>query len=112
MDKPRIKELIKAIDKARGNISAVARLYERPRSTVQSWIDASETAKQALEDARETRVDMAETTVYKAAVEENLSAAFYILNNDPAAKRRGWGPRFEHTGADGGDVTIRVIHDR
>ena len=96
MDKPLIKELVEAIEKARGNVSAVARVYGRPRSTVQGWIEASPTAVQALEDARETRVDTAEMLVYKLTAEENLQAAFYILNNDPKAKARGWGQQIVH----------------
>jgi transposase-like protein len=111
MQKPTTNELIKAIEKSRGNVSAIARLYERPRSTVQTWIDNSALAARALEDSRETRVDTAETTIYKAAAEENLSAAFYILNNDPRAKKRGWGPRMELTGADGGPIPITYIKE-
>ena len=95
MKKPTTKDIISQVERARGNVSAVARHYGRPRSTVQSWIDASPTATQALDDARETRVDVAEMVVYKLASEENPSAAFYILNNDPKAKARGWGAKLE-----------------
>ena len=108
MDKPPIKDLIAQIERQRSNVSAVARHYGRPRSTVQSWIDNSPTAMQALIDARKTRVDVAEMVVYKAAAEENISAAFYILNNDPEAKARGWGPRHEITGAEGGKLEIAL----
>jgi transposase-like protein len=111
MQKPTVKNLVEAIEQARGNVSAVARLYKRPRSTVQGWIDDSATATQALEDARETRVDMAEMVVYKQASEENLGAAFYILNNDPKARARGWGvQRHELTGKDGDPVAISVVN--
>ena len=108
MDKPPIKDLIAQIERQRSNVSAVARHYGRPRSTVQSWIDASPTATQALNDARETRVDTAEMIVYKGAAEGNSSDAYYILNNDPRAKARGWGPRHEVTGADGGKLEIAL----
>ena len=91
MKRPTIDDLITQIETARGNVSQVARVYKKPRSTVQDWIDKSATATRALEDARETRVDVAETVVYKAAAEETLQAAFYILNNDPKARARGWG---------------------
>ena len=110
MDKPPVSDIIEQIECTRGNVSAVARLYKRPRSTVQSWIDGSKTAVLALDDARETRVDVAEMVVYKAAAEETLQAAFYILNNDPKAKARGWGPRHEITGADSGPLEIKVIY--
>lgn len=91
MDKPKTDDLIKMVALARGNVSEVARKLDKPRSTVQHWIDASANATRALDDARETRVDVAETVVYKAAAEETLQAAFYILNNDPKARARGWG---------------------
>jgi len=115
MQKPPIKDLIVQIERARSNVSAVARHYNRPRSTVQSWIDNSATATQALEDARETRVDTAEMVVYKGAAEGNSSDAYYILNNDPKAKARGWGPRHEVTGAGGESVIsftgiVEAIH--
>lgn len=98
-------DLIELIKKHRGNVSAVARALGLPRSTVQDWIDASTTASTALEDERETRVDVAETVIYKAASEENIQAAMFILNNDPRAKKRGWGiQRHELTGADGGPI--------
>jgi hypothetical protein len=109
MDKPAVADLITQIERARGNVSSVARVFKRPRSTVQSWIDASATASQALEDARQTRVDTAEMVVYKGAAEENLSAAFYILNNDPRAKARGWGPR--HELAHSGQINVTELSD-
>ena len=108
MDKPPIKDLIAQIERQRSNVSAVARHYGRPRSTVQSWIDNSPTATQALEDARETRVDTAEMVIYKATAEMNLTAAFFLVNNDPRAKARGWGPRHEVTGAEGGKLEIAL----
>ena len=109
MDKPKTDDLIKMVAAARGNVSEVARKLDKPRSTVQHWIDNSANATRALDDARETRVDVAETVVYKAAAEETLQAAFYILNNDPKAKARGWGiQRFEHTGDDGGPIKFVV----
>lgn len=116
MDRPPVDDLVKLIEASRGNLSDVARKLGRSRSTVQSWVDNSTNATRALDDARETRVDVAETVVYKAAAEETLQAAFYILNNDPKARARGWGvQRFEHMGADGGaivhEVRVRIADD-
>ena len=109
MDKPTVSDLITQIETARGNVSQVARVYKKPRSTVQDWIDNSANATRALDDARETRVDVAETVVYKAAAEETLQAAFYILNNDPKARARGWGvQQVQHTGDDGGPIKFVV----
>ena len=112
MNKPPIKDLIAQIERAMSNVSAVARHYGRPRSTVQSWIDTSATATQALNDARETRVDTAEMVVYKAASEENLQGAFYILNNDPKAKERGWGARLELAHSGEIETITRIVEKR
>ncbi len=109
MKRPTVDDLIAQIETARGNVSQVARVYKKPRSTVQDWIDNSANATRALEDARETRVDVAETVVYKAAAEETLQAAFYILNNDPKAKARGWGiQRHEVSGVNGGPIITKA----
>lgn len=55
-------------------------------------------------------VDDAESVLYKQVVQDqNMQAVMYVLNNSPQAKRRGWGPRHEHTGADGGAMEVRVI---
>ncbi len=109
MKRPTVDDLIAQIETARGNVSQVARVYKKPRSTVQDWIDNSTNATRALDDARETRVDVAETVVYKAAAEETLQAAFYILNNDPKAKARGWGiQRHEVSGVNGGPIVTKA----
>lgn len=108
MRKPKTSDLIDAIHRSKGNLSQVARMFDAPRSTVQGWVAKMPGAAQALEDARETRVDLAEYVVYKAMAEETLQAAFYVLNNDPRAKKRGWGPRQEVTGGDGGPVQVRL----
>jgi len=110
MKKPSISDLIEKIHENEGNVSGVARCYGRARSTVQSWIDASSTAIEALEDARESRVDKAEEIVYSEMEKGTLQAAFYVLNNHPLAKKRGWGPKVqqEHTGGDGGPLSIVI----
>lgn len=109
MKKPSQSELLAAIEAQRGNMSAVARLLHRPRSTVKDWIEKNPVLMQAMDDARETRVDVAEAVVYRsAAVENNLSAAFYILNNDPRARARGWGvQKHEISGPDGRAIEHR-----
>lgn len=109
--KPTIGKLVEEIEKAQGNISQVARRYNRPRSTVQGWIESSPTALAALEDAREARVDDAETAVYNAMEADNVQAAFYVLNNHPHARRRGWGIRQTDI-TSGGQPITRIIEER
>lgn len=106
MEKPTATELIKKIEEARGNISAIARAYKRPRSTIYAWIASYETAKQAWKDQRELVVDAVEDRLFKRAiVDENDQSMFYILNNMQEAKDRGWGQRFEH------NLTIKKLSE-
>lgn len=114
MAKPSAKELVAKIEEAKGNISAIARAYHVSRTAVYQWISSYETAKAALRDQRETVVDVAESVLYKRAIQDqNDASLFYILNNMKEARERGWGvQRFEHTGKDGGEVILKVVHDR
>lgn len=107
--KPKTAELVEKIAEAKGNISAVARAYSVSRRTVYGWIAESATAQQALADERETMVDTAESILYRrVAVDQDMTAVAYVLNNMREAKARGWGPRQEHTGADGDALTIKL----
>jgi hypothetical protein len=99
--KPPVTDLVQKIEEAKGNISAVARAYGRPRSTVYSWIEGSVTAQQAIKDQRELVVDVAENRLFGNMNEGDNQAIFYILNNMKEAKDRGWGNKLEleHSGA-------------
>jgi len=110
MAKPKVAELLEQIERTRGNVSAIARAYGVSRTAVYHWINASPTLMSALDDGRERMVDDAESVLYKQVVQDqNMQAVMYVLNNSPQAKRRGWGPRQEHTGADGGPVEVHQI---
>lgn len=112
MAKPSAAELVEQIEHAKGNVSAIARAYKVSRTTVYNWIGAYATAQQALKEQRETVVDMAESVLFKRAInDQELSAIYYILNNMREAKERGWGPRTEITGADGAPLQIEYVND-
>lgn len=109
MRKPATSKLIEAIQKADGNLTQVAEALGCARGSVYRWINGSEGAKQALEDTRESLVDKAVSKLDGLVEDSNPSAVFYVLNNSPHAKRRGWGPRQEVTGADGGAIPIVAL---
>ena len=48
---------------------------------------------------------------FKKIIDGDMTAVAYTLNNSPEAKRRGWGNRIEHTGAEGGIIRITVSND-
>jgi len=41
-------------------------------------------------------------------LDRNMTAVIWTLKASPEAKRRGWWERQEHTGANGGPVTINM----
>lgn len=101
MAKPSVNQVEELIDLKKGNVSAVARALGYSRTQVYKWISDSPTLQRVLDDSRETMVDTAESLIYKRmAVDDDLAAAMYVLNNSPQAKRRGWGPKVqqEHSG--------------
>ena len=106
MAKPKAAQLIEKIHEAKGNISAVADVFGVARKTVYDWIESTPTAQQALADARERSADTAISKLHQAVDEGNLNAVFYVINNSPETKRRGWGPRHEITGKDGGAIRL------
>lgn len=103
------ESLIAAIKAAHGNMSLAASNLGVSRYTAYRYLNRYPTAQEALADERETMVDIAVNVMYVQMVEErNITAAAYVLNNSPEAKRRGWGPRQEHTGPDGGPIRVAL----
>jgi hypothetical protein len=106
--KPTAAKLADKIRESKGNVSAVARAYSVPRSTVYGWIQSSATAQEALADEREQVIDVAESILFKKIIDGDMTAVAYTLNNSPEAKRRGWGNRIEHTGAGGEPLNVVI----
>lgn len=103
-----LAELTRLIQEYRGNVSAIARAKRCSRHTVQARIDESVLAGRALEDARESFVDEVEAALYANALDGNVAAQIFVMKAHPAAKRRGWSERTEHTGAEGGEVVVKI----
>ena len=110
MKRPPVDEIKEQIERTKGNVSAVARAFDVDRRFIYNWIQDSPTLIQALEDSRERMVDDAESILYKRVVtDQDMQAVMYVLNNMKQAKNRGWGPKQEIAGADGGPLTFRVL---
>lgn len=93
-----------ALQAKAGNVSQAAAELGVSRTALYNKINKNPSLAAALNDIREELVDMAESTLRTNVQRGDNSAVFYVLNNAPEAKRRGWGPRQELTGADGGPV--------
>lgn len=101
---PSAAELIAEIDAKRGNISAVARTYGVSRGTVYNWMAGKATVQQALEDARETMIDNAESMLYKKVLEGSTAELLFFLKTQ--GRNRGYVERQElqHSG----DVSVTL----
>ena len=106
-----VAQIENAIKQKGGNISQAARALGVSRSTIHRQINNSTTLQQVLQDSREELVDIAESALLRGVIEGNMTAVIWTLKASPAAKARGWGERQELTGADGSDITIRVVYD-
>lgn len=74
------------------------------RNTIYAHIKSSPTLQTVLQNSREELVDIAESALLRNIIEGKESSIFYALNNSLAAKSRGWGPRHEITGVNGGAI--------
>lgn len=102
-----------ALEKSGGNMSAAADALGVNRSTICRRVQKNEALQEVVANAAETLVDVAESMLYKRVRDGDMTAIAYALNNSPAAKRRGWGPRQEVTGAQGDplQIVIRYAND-
>lgn len=104
------KKIKAAIEAKGGNLTKAAEALGVSRTAMYNRINASEELQNALEDAREAMVDLAEAVLITQLNKNNLTAAAIVLNNSPSAKKRGWGPRHEVSGTDGG--AVRIVLER
>jgi len=102
-------DLISKINDAKGNVSAVARAFGVSRKTIYNHIERYKTAQDALEDARETMLDNAESILYKKVLEGSTPELLFFLKTQ--GKRRGYVERSEVTGADGAPLVIEYVND-
>jgi hypothetical protein len=98
-----------AIKLKRGNISAVARSFDVSRNAIDNRINKSDVLKAALQEARNTMLDNAETALYDDALNGNTTALIFFLKTQ--GKSRGYIERQEHTGADGDVIRVTLKHD-
>lgn len=104
-----VAQFIEAIPGTLGIISAIAARVGCDWHTAKKYIEGYTTIKQAYTDEVERITDLAETELYKAIKGGDLSAVKYYLSTK--GKSRGYVERQEHTGADGGSVTVRIIDE-
>lgn len=88
-------------------MSTIARRLGVTWHTADSWVKQYDETKQALQDERETILDLAESTLFRNIKDGNSQDAKWLLST--MGKNRGYSERHEITGADGGTIDVNAI---
>ena len=97
------------LEATRGNIAAAARRLGYTRQHVDKFVLDHPTLHEIVKQAREARVDYAESKLDEAINKGEAWAICFTLKT--LGKSRGYVERTEITGADSGPITIRVQYD-
>ena len=101
------KAIIEAIKDSGGIMSTIARRLGVTWHTADSWVKQYDETKQALQDERETILDLAESTLFRNIKDGNSQDAKWLLST--MGKNRGYNERQEITGVDGGPIDVNAI---
>ncbi|KKT30745.1 MAG: hypothetical protein UW18_C0011G0006 [Microgenomates group bacterium GW2011_GWF1_44_10] len=102
------QDLVDAIHKYNGNISAIARAFGITRSAIYDYIEKRPELKDIIQDERESILDDAESELFKQAKRGNLSALIFFLKTQ--GKKRGYVERSEITGSEGAAIRVEYIN--
>lgn len=81
------------IERLNGNVAAVARAFGTSRKTVHNRINESVTLQDALDQARQTMLDNAESVLYKKVLEGSTPELLFFLKTQ--GRSRGYVERQE-----------------
>lgn len=101
-----VADVLPLVEQNKGNVAAIARKLGVTRGTIWNRCKESPTLMAALEDARESMIDNAESMLYKKVIDGDVTALIFFLKTQ--AKSRGYVERQELTGTNGQDLRIRL----
>lgn len=90
-----------------GVVTVVARRLRVTRQTVYGYLQKWATAREALDDERNSMIDLAESKLFAEVNAGNITAIIFALKT--IGKSRGYVERAEVTGVDGGELVIEVV---
>ena len=93
-----------AITNMSGNLSAVARLFERSRQWLYTYLEKHPDLWDTVKEARETMLDNVESRLYQKALAGDTTSMIFFLKTQ--GKSRGYTERHEHSGKDGEPLKI------
>jgi len=86
-------KFLEAYIKSACNISMGCRAANICRANVYDWIEKDKNFREALNDAKEALIDLAESKLYEAIISGNIKAIIFFLERK--AKNRGYGQSVE-----------------
>lgn len=101
------EQIAEALKEAKGFISVAARRLGCADNTVRNYVDRYAACRQAITDARESMIDLAEGKLYQNISEGDNTAIIFFLKTQ--AKHRGYVERSEVTGRDGGAIPVAMV---
>ena len=104
------KQYIEAIHNSRGLLTAAAKSLGVTRKAIYDAAKRHPEVQKAIEEARERTTDLAEGKLYQQINEGNMTAIIFYLKTQ--GKKRGYVERQEVTGAEGNELTVRIIRDQ
>lgn len=98
-----------SLQRNNGNVAAVCRDLDRSYMTIKGRIDDHPQLKELRDNLRQSIIDKAEQNVFDAVEEGDLVQSNFLLRTLGA--NRGWTPRQEVTGKDGGALSVVIQGD-
>tara|TARA_R110000823_G_scaffold312759_1_gene439689 strand:- start:3588 stop:3950 length:363 start_codon:yes stop_codon:yes gene_type:complete len=95
------EEVEKALVKA-ATVTGAAQILSCQRSTIYNYMEKYPALNNAISDAREQMLDVAETALMTNIKDKHPSSVFFYLKT--IGKNRGYVERVENTGKDGKDI--------
>ena len=103
------EDYINAIHKSRGLLTAAADALGCTRGAIYEAAKKHPEIQRAIEEARERTTDVAEGKLFQKISEGDNTAIIFYLKTQ--GKKRGYVERQEVTGAEGTELTVRVIRE-
>lgn len=102
------EQVIEAVRKNKGILTLVARDLRVTRQTVHNYVNRFPTIAKAVEDERNSLLDMAEGKLFEQVQKGNMTAIIFTLKT--LGKSRGYIEhiRNELTGAEGSPIVINI----
>jgi hypothetical protein len=113
-DRYTAQQVAAALTAAKGFVSVAAKNLQCSDQTVRNYMERYAMCKQAVTDARESMIDIAEGRLYQNINSGDNTAIIFFLKTQ--AKHRGYIERYEQrteiSGPNGDDIPIRVVDYR